>query len=619
METTLSLRRKRCAIYTRKSAQSPIGQEVTSLEAQRAICSSYVASQAHKGWIELGKPYEDSGRSGANLDRPALQQLISDIELGLVEIVLVYKLDRITRTLLDFVRLIDFFDRYGVVFVAITQNFDTSDSMGRLIRNILLTFAQFEREIASDRIRDKKLIMKQRGYWTGGDAPLGYDLRRRRLIVNKDEAPAVRRIFETYVRTESIALVHRSLCEAGFRRKQWRAKSGSRKGGAPISLTSLHHILRNPVYIGEFWCKGEAFPALHEPIIERPLWDQAQAIAARRRRGLRTPRHILTGLIFDAYGRRMNARVHKSFNGDRRAYESAVATWGGQQQIRRSRVNADQVERLVMASIASLLSDRRQLREVLAGIGLYGAKLDDICDLAVAAAVRLFNLMPRQLIAVSKALIFRVEIMRDRVRLLLRVNAIGTFALWDGVGVFAPNDVDGTARANQLQLIDIPAELDRARDRHCIPVEARKDSGGKPSASLLALLDDARLAQKLLFDNRDIPLVHLAWSLGRKPVSFARLVRLNYLAPDIVAAIIDGVQPESLSRRELMRFDLPMDWRLQRRLLGFPAKAESKAEAASDELGAALAERPAGPTGSPAPAKRSMSAKLMSGPVSGGG
>ncbi|HKX91183.1 MAG TPA: recombinase family protein [Sphingomicrobium sp.] len=200
----------------------------------------------------------DSGRSGASLDRPALRELIFDIENGLVEILVVYKLDRISRTLLNFVRLMDFFERYGVIFVAITQNFDTSDSMGRLIRNVLLTFAQFEREIASDRMRDKRMVMKQNGLWVGGDAPLGYDLRRGKLLPNGLEIPAVRCIFETYVATKRVSQVHKELLARGHRRKVWKAKTGTLRGGGPIARTSLHHILRNPVYVGELDYKGEA-------------------------------------------------------------------------------------------------------------------------------------------------------------------------------------------------------------------------------------------------------------------------------------------------------------------------------------------------------------------------
>lgn len=264
----------RCAIYARKSAQAPLGQELTSLQTQRAIGSSYIASQQHKGWREVPRLYDDDGRSGSNLERPGLQALLDDIELGLIDVVLVYKLDRITRTLLDFVRLIDLFDRYGVVFVAITQNFDTSDSMGRLIRNVLLTFAQFEREIASDRMRDKKMVMKQRGLWTGGDAPIGYDLRRGKLVVNSDEEPAVRLIFETYAVKKRLAAVHAALEEKGFRRKVWKSQGGATKGGRPIALSTLHHVLANPVYIGEVTHCGQAYPGIHEPIIERGLWTR---------------------------------------------------------------------------------------------------------------------------------------------------------------------------------------------------------------------------------------------------------------------------------------------------------------------------------------------------------
>jgi DNA invertase Pin-like site-specific DNA recombinase len=183
----LSTRPRRCAIYTRRSAECPRIQEITSLESQRSICSSYIASQQHKGWVEIAKHYDDE-KTGAHLRRPALQELLADVETGQVDVVLVYKLDRITRTLLDFVRLIDMFDRFGVVFVAITQNFDTSDSMGRLIRNLLLTFAQFEREIAGDRIRDKRRVLCERGRWSGGNAPTGYELRNRKLVVHKQEA-----------------------------------------------------------------------------------------------------------------------------------------------------------------------------------------------------------------------------------------------------------------------------------------------------------------------------------------------------------------------------------------------------------------------------------------------
>lgn len=353
METNpMQVRIRRCAIYTRKSAQPPMPQEVTSLESQRAICSAYIASQQHKGWQELPKTYEDAGKSGGSLERPALQELLADIEAGTVDVVIVYKMDRITRSLLDFVRLIDLFDRYGVTFVAITQNFDTGDSMGRLIRNILLTFAQFEREIAGDRIRDKKMVMKQRGYWTGGNPPTGYHLRRGKLVVEPFEQPAIQCIFETYVETRRLSAVHKKLVETGFRRRSRRTKNGIVQGGKVLSLSALHHIISNPVYIGEVTHHGERHPGIHPPIIDRDLWDRAQEVLEERRAlKPRQPSHLLTGILFDDYGRRMHARSMRNAYGEHRTYVSAFASWAVRQKIKSVRARADSLERLVIESL----------------------------------------------------------------------------------------------------------------------------------------------------------------------------------------------------------------------------------------------------------------------------
>lgn len=568
------IRPKRCAIYTRKSAEPPITQEITSLQSQRAICSAYVSSQQHKGWIELEKSYDDSGRSGSNLNRPALQELMSDIEVGLVEIVLVYKLDRISRTLLDFVRLVDFFDKYGVVFVAITQNFDTSDSMGRLIRNVLLTFAQFEREIASDRMRDKKMVMKQNGHWTGGDAPLGYDLRRGKLVINKLEEPAICCIFETFIATQRISAVHKRLLEDGFRRKVWRSRAGDLRGGGIISLSSLHHILKNCVYVGELRHCGESYPGVHEPILERSIWERAQQILKEREQFRpRQPSHILTGLLFDAHGRRMHARNFNNRSGCHRYYTSAVVEWAVRQKLRPTRVQADQLEGLVLASLKSLLFDRALTRRLFLEAGIFGLSLDELCGLGPAAAIRIDNLSLRQLSAAIKVLIYRVEVSQDCVRLIVRLEALAKFVSWDGVGIFGLNDLD-IMRSAQMHVIDIAAAVDRVRRKSWLPIEPSQGRAGPPSQRLLDLLEDARGAQTLVFENRDIPIADLAYSVGRKPASFSRLIRLNYLAPDIVTAIIDGAQPCALTRKHLLECDLPIDWALQRRILGFPPKTE---------------------------------------------
>jgi DNA invertase Pin-like site-specific DNA recombinase len=567
----------RCAIYTRKSFQPPLGQEITSLESQRAICSSYILSQQHKGWIELTKHYEDSGRSGASLDRPALRELMSDIENGLIEIVVVYKLDRISRTLLDFVRLMDFFERYGVVFVAITQNFDTSDSMGRLVRNVLLTFAQFEREIASDRMRDKRMVMKQNGLWTGGDAPLGYDLRRGRLFPNDLEAPAVRCIFETYVATKRVSAVHKTLLALGHRRKVWRTKAGAVKGGGTIGLSSLHHILRNPVYMGQVPHKGQRYPGIHQAIVDPELWEAAQLVLKEREQFKpRLPEHILTGILFDGHRRRMYAR-NFSPAGKRcvrgvRYYESPLKTGVLGQTVRRSRVQADQLESLVIEALKALLMDPARIAPVLMQANIFGTLLEDLVRFAPAAAVRIGRLTVGQLSIAVKGLLTRVEVAEDCVRVMVRAYALAKFIGWDGVGYFKLTDLE-LARATRLHLMTIPVSVIRHRRASWLPIEPRASSAS-PDARLLQLLKDARSAQELLFSERDKSVQEIARLAGRRTASFSRLVRLNYLAPDIVSSILDGTQPAALTRRQLIECDLPVDWELQRRLLGYPPRQE---------------------------------------------
>jgi site-specific DNA recombinase len=575
----------RCAIYTRKSFQPPVGQEITSLESQRTICSSYIASQQHKGWIELAKCYEDAGRSAASLDRPALRDLISDIENGLVEIVVVYKLDRISRTLLDFVRLMDFFERYGVIFVAITQNFDTSDSMGRLIRNVLLTFAQFEREIASDRMRDKRMVMKQRGMWVGGDAPLGYDLRLGKLLPNGLEAPAVRCIFETYVATGRVSEVHKRLMALGHRRKIWKAKSGSVRGGGPIALSSLHHILRNPAYIGEVTHKGQRYPGLHEPIVDRTLWDAAQVVLKRREQFKpRLPDHVLTGILFDSHGRRMYARNFSSGARNRvkavRYYESPVGTGALGESIRRVRAQADQLEAIVLEALKALLSDRIRIRPILMQANIFGSLLDDLTCYAPAAASRLGKLGIRQLSVALKSLVTRIEVAEDCVRVIIRALALAKFIGWDGVGFFKLSDLE-LARASRLQVLVIPVAMLRQRRTSWLPIE-KKTSCGCPDTRLIQLIKEARSAHELLLCERDKSVHEIARLARRRVGSFSRLVRLNYLAPDILTAIVDGAQPPTLTRRRLIECDLPIDWELQRRVLGFPPKQRMAVLARSD-------------------------------------
>ena len=356
---------------------------------------------------------------------------------------LVYKLDRITRTLLDFVRLIDFFERFGVVFVVITQNFDTSDSMGRLIRNVLLTFAQFEREIASDRMRDKKMVMRQSGRWTEGYPPIGYDLRCGRLVPNPAEASAVRYAYETYVIEQRISAVYKALLAQGHRRKVRRTAAGDKVGGTPISLTSLHHILQNPVYIGEVTYKGERFPGLHEPILVEQLWDQAQAVLkAREKFRPRPQKHLFAGLLWHAYGRRMNARQSRSRLGGHSYKESAPFAWAVRRSLEVLRVSASQIKSLVLQALQGLLSEPASLRDLLLTSGRVGSEINTLSAQVTAAAVRLEGLRLSSRVSTYKLLVSRMEIGFDRVRIVVRVDALTALLRWDGIGLFRMNDLE---------------------------------------------------------------------------------------------------------------------------------------------------------------------------------
>ena len=276
------LRRVRCAIYTRKSTDENLDSEFNSLDAQRESGESYIASQRHEGWMALPNRYDDGGFSGGTLERPGLERLLADIEAGRVDCVVVYKLDRLSRSLLDFVRLIEVFDQHQVSFVSVTQRFDTSTSMGRLMLNILLSFAQFEREIIGERIRDKVAATKKRGKYCGGMPVLGYDVdrERKRLIINPAEAERVRHVFQRFVQTGSITELVKELNAAGHLTKSWTTKTGALHAGRHWDKGHVYRLLNNPLYIGEVRHKGVRYPGEHEAVISQGLWDKAHAILA---------------------------------------------------------------------------------------------------------------------------------------------------------------------------------------------------------------------------------------------------------------------------------------------------------------------------------------------------
>src|SRR6516165_6214796 len=303
-------KKTRCAIYTRKSSDEGLEQAFNSLDAQREACAAFIQSQKHEGWTVLPTLYDDGGFSGGTLERPALRRLLDDIEVGQIDVIVVYKVDRLTRALSDFAKLVEIFERHRVSFVSITQQFNTTTSMGRLTLNVLLSFAQFEREVIGERVRDKIAASKKKGMWMGGMPPLGYDVKNRTLVINDDEARTVVDIYRRYLALKSVRALKDELAGAGIRSKRRMRPDGTAYGGQKLSRGALYLMLQNRIYRGEITHKGNSYPGEHPAIIDQPLWDEVQAVLARNRveraTGARAKhRAVLGSLVFDATGERL--------------------------------------------------------------------------------------------------------------------------------------------------------------------------------------------------------------------------------------------------------------------------------------------------------------------------
>jgi site-specific DNA recombinase len=345
---------QRCAIYTRKSTEHNLDLEFNSLDAQREACEAYIKSQAHEGWRLVPQRYDDGGLSGASLDRPALQDLLADVRAGNINTVVVYKVDRLTRSLADFAKLVELFDQHGVSFVSITQSFNTTSSMGRLTLNVLLSFAQFEREVIGERVRDKIAASKRKGLWVGGPVPLGYRCIDKKLEVVPEEAEAVRTIFTRYLALGSVGALLAELDRRGIRTKVNGRRDGGRSGG--IRFGSLAHLLKNRFYIGEITYRGEVHRGEHEPILTRDLFEAVQAKrvsnAVARHVRLRGSAALLAGCLFDDRGNRMSP-THANKRGVRYRYYVSHAILQNRKAEAGSiaRVPAPEIETLVCDSV----------------------------------------------------------------------------------------------------------------------------------------------------------------------------------------------------------------------------------------------------------------------------
>jgi site-specific DNA recombinase len=420
-----TVRKLRCAVYTRKSSEEGLDMEFNSLDAQREACQAYIASQRAEGWVLLHDHYDDGGISGGTLERPALKRLLADIQQGLVDVVVVYKIDRLSRALLDFSRLVEVFEANNVTFVSVTQSFNTTTSMGRLTLNVLLSFAQFEREVIGERIRDKFAASRKRGMWMGGFVPLGYDVRDRKLVVNEAEADLVRRIFTGFVELESATKLVQAL----------RAEGATTKRDRPLTKSDVYRILSNRVYLGDAVHKGTAYPGEHDAIVTQAQWDAVHAVLqvsprVRTNRTRNTTAPLLRGLIYDSDGRAMSPSHSRGRKGQMYRYyvSQAVLKGGAESRPAIARLAAGMIEGAVLAQVRDLL---RQPEIVVGTWRATRTTAPDVTEHEVRQALEQLEplweeLFPAERARIVRLLVDRVDVRADGAAVQLRLDGLGS-------------------------------------------------------------------------------------------------------------------------------------------------------------------------------------------------
>ena len=551
----------RCAVYTRKSTEDGLEQEFNSLDAQREACAAYVLSQRHEGWTLLPDQYDDGGYSGGTIERPGLQQLLAEVQAGRVDVIVVYKVDRLTRSLSDFARIVDILDAAEASFVSITQAFNTTTSMGRLTLNVLLSFAQFEREVTGERIRDKIAASKKKGMWMGGNVPLGYDVRDRKLIVNEPEAGQVRLIYERYVALGSVIALKEELAARHLYSKVRESRTGKMFGGVPFTHGALGHMLTNPIYLGLVRHNGTTYPGEHTAIVDQALFDQVAARFSRNRIDRRNGANVqdpslLTGLLHDRFGRRMGPSHATKAS---RRYRYYISRLHEIDPDPRWRIPAGELESAILFRIGQAVDDHGILCRLIDGgisaeIGIRHLQRGIA---SVMATLRDGTGTERRTLLLE--IVERIDI--DDGRIAIAFNAP---ALMARIGA-------SITLEEPVLTIDLPAHLIRAgrEMRLVIPPSHRGDTTRHDQA-LIGLVVKAHAARAALNNASGQGLDAIAKAYGVTRDYFRVLIRLSYLAPDITAAIMEGRQPATLTRQMLARMpELPVEWNAQREALEF--------------------------------------------------
>ena len=555
---------QRCAVYTRKSSEEGLEQDFNSLQAQREACEAFIKSQAGEGWRLVKAAYDDGGISGGTMERPALQRLLSDIDEGRIDVVVVYKVDRLTRSLADFAKIVEIFDAHHVSFVSITQQFNTTTSMGRLTLNVLLSFAQFEREVTGERIRDKIAASKKKGMWMGGFCSLGYDIHDRRLVPNREESKLVRKIYKRYLELGSVRLLKHDLDRRGVVSKVRVSKNGTRSGGRSFSRGALYELLANPIYIGEIRHKKVRHPGQHEAIVDRQTWEKVQRRLREQtaRDGIpkiRAASNILAGKLFDENGQPLYSTGAKGrHGGSYRYYVSRELVRCGRPSVGKEkgwRLAAPELEQSVVVSVRRILTDRVAIATTLQETGVSSTEIDSVLNAADVKSV-LLESGPQAAPTVAE-LVKRVDLRKNGIEISMNLGSL-----------LPPDSV--VRRAPSLTFTRfVPLKMKRRG------VAMRLVIGGGASTRMTdpTLLKAVARGNKWfneLASGRAVFTREIAKREGVNERFVRRLIPLAFLSPVIVQAIAEGRHPADLTGEALSRgIEIPVEWDKQLAALGF--------------------------------------------------
>jgi site-specific DNA recombinase len=553
-------KRVRCAIYTRKSSEEGLEQSFNSLDAQREACRAYILSQKHEGWTALISLYDDGGFSGGTMERPALKRLLDDITAAKIDTVVVYKVDRLTRSLGDFSKIIEVFDSHGVSFVSVTQHFNTTTSMGRLTLNVLLSFAQFEREVTGERIRDKIAASKKKGMWMGGSVPQGYNCVERRLVVNPEEASIVRTIFREYLRLGCVSKLKIHLDQKQIRSKVRVSAAGRTYGGATYSRGALYHLLNNRIYIGEVVHRGNVHPGLHEAIVPRDLWNNAAARLKQNNRAHRTEKSrstpsLLTGKLFDTNGNRFTP-THAVKNAKRYRYytsQAVVRNDGIKPAI--ARFPAPELEQFVTSQVRLLLQTPSRCTAGMKNSPIKGAATERIEHLAKQWP----KLETSKQHEVVRNILKQVTVGETTVWIEIERNRLLATLLGQRADTLRP------LSGNKLEILRLTGNfrvIRRGGELRVISPNGDSSSEGKPVPSLVKAMARAHSWYERIVTGEFTTVNQLAQKSCLTLRYVRRILQCGHLSPQIAEALLAGKHRPNLTLKEFLR-GIPLDWREQ--------------------------------------------------------